>query len=428
MNARSPEHALPLGVGGQVATDEQNAAAHPAAPYIVAELVVLTGPVDSLPGTDRSAASRLVSGVRKGLRWSIRVGASATEWLFGGVGIVVGLAILAAIPVLQLLSLGYLLEASGRIGKSGRLRDGFVGYRKAARVAGIVAGVWLTLLPLKLVATLWRSALLIDPASRAARGWGAAVAVLAGLVAGHVVLALWRGGRLRHFLWPFFNPRRVWREVRQANPYVAARDAVWKFVVALRLPYYFWLGLRGFVGGLAWLALPVSLLAIGGRVPPAGWVGALLLAWVLPALPFLQTHLAVEGRLRAVFDRRAIRLLFVKAPLAFWFALLVTLLSALPLYLLKIEMVPREATWLPSLVFVLFILPARLLTGWAYGRGRRRLVRRHWLSRVAARLGMLPIVAFYVLIVFFTQYTAWYGKWSLYEQHAFLVPVPFLEW
>ena len=41
---------------------------------------------------------------------------------------------------------------------------------------------------------------------------------------------------------------------------------------------------------------------------------------------------------------------------------------------------------------------------------------------------MLPVVGFYVLIVFFTQYTAWYGKWSLYEQHAFLLPVPFLDW
>ena len=34
--------------------------------------------------------------------------------------------------------------------------------------------------------------------------------------------------------------------------------------------------------------------------------------------------------------------------------------------------------------------------------------------------------AFYVFIVYFTQYTSWHGVWSLYEQHSFLVPVPFL--
>ena len=38
----------------------------------------------------------------------------------------------------------------------------------------------------------------------------------------------------------------------------------------------------------------------------------------------------------------------------------------------------------------------------------------------------LPIAGLYVFIVFFTRYTSWYGVWSLFEQHAFLVPVPFL--
>ena len=49
-----------------------------------------------------------------------RMMASAAEWLFGGVTIIGGLAILAAIPILQFLSLGYLLEAAGRIGKTGK--------------------------------------------------------------------------------------------------------------------------------------------------------------------------------------------------------------------------------------------------------------------------------------------------------------------
>ena len=98
----------------------------------------------------------------------------------------------------------------------------------------------------------------------------------------------------------------------------------------------------------------------------------------------------------------------------------------MPLYLLKIEIIPREAAWLPSLVFIVFIFPARLLTGWALGRAGRRLTPRHWFFRWTGRLPLLPAVAFYVLIVFFSQYTSWNGVWSLYEQHAFLVPAPFI--
>ncbi len=35
---------------------------------------------------------------------------------------------------------------------------------------------------------------------------------------------------------------------------------------------------------------------------------------------------------------------------------------------------------------------------------------------------MLPAVLFYIVLVYFTQYLSWYGVWSLYEQHAFMVP------
>ena len=96
------------------------------------------------------------------------------------------------------------------------------------------------------------------------------------------------------------------------------------------------------------------------------------------------------------------------------------------LYLLKIEMIPREAAWLPSLVFIAFIFPARLLSGWAFGRSLRRTKPRNWFVRWTARLAMLGVTLAYVVIVYFSQYAAWEGIWSLYEQHAFLLPVPFL--
>jgi hypothetical protein len=350
---------------------------------------------------------------------------SAADWLFGAAALILGLAILAAIPVLQFLSLGYLLEACGRVARSGRLRDGFVGIRQASRLGSSALGVWLMFLPLRFLATLARSAQLIDPDGPVARGWQIGLTVLTILIAVHIIVACSRGGRLRYFLWPFTNPvwlaRRLWR----GGYYTEARDAVWDFVMALRLPYYFWLGLRGFCGTLLWLVVPVTLLALGRKVAPLGLLGALLLGIVVLYLPFLQARFAAENRLGAFLEIGAVRRLFRRAPWAYAFAGFVTLVFAVPLYLFRIEMIPREAAAAASLLFIVFIFPARLLTGWAYGRAGHRLTPRHWIWRWMARLGMLPVAALYVLFVFFSQYTTWDGIWSLYEQHAFLLPVPF---
>lgn len=357
---------------------------------------------------------------------------SAIEWSIGGVSILLGLAILAPLPLLQLLSLGYLLEVSGRIARTGRFSAGFVGYRKAARVGTSVLGTFLLLLPLRFVARIANDAAILGPGGSLARAWYAGLLLLTGAMTLHLISAYWRGGRLRHFFWPV-NPLRVVRRWRQGGAYAEARDGVWNFVVGLRLPYYFWLGARGFVGGLAWLILPVTLLAFAGKGPFTGGggvlmglMGAVLLTLTVLYVPFAQTRFAVENRFRAMFELGGVRQVFRRAPVAFWIALFFMLLFALPLYLLKIELVPRDAAGLPSLMFVAFILPARFLAGWAYGRGLKRQQPRLWLFRWLSRLAMLPVAGFYVFFVFFTQYTSWHGLWSLYEQHAFLVPVPFL--
>jgi len=354
--------------------------------------------------------------------------ASGLGWLFGAASVVVGLAIVAAVPVAQLLGLGYLLEASARVARSGRVRDGWIGVRRAGRAGGIVAGCYLSLLPLRLVSSLADSAELIDPDGPVARGWRAGLLALALLTAVQVVAACARGWRLRHFAWPPGTLLWLARRLTRGGLYVESRDATWDFVAALRLPYYSRLGLLGLLGTIAWLAAPVGLIAVGRQVPLLGVIGVLALGLVVPALPFLQVRFAVEGRFRALFEVRAIRERFRRAPWAFALALLGTLAASVPLYLLKIEMVPREATWLPSLVFVLFLAPARLACGWAYARSGRREARRHWASQGLARLGMIPVAAAYVLIVFLAQYTSWGGAWSLCEQHAFLLPVPFLAY
>ena len=102
-------------------------------------------PPEVLPRRRRSAPLWRLSGrIARGL-------ASAAEWLFGVASLLVGLSTLAALPLLQFLTLGYFLESSARVARSGRLRDGFVGVRRAARVGGLATGIWLATVPAWLV-------------------------------------------------------------------------------------------------------------------------------------------------------------------------------------------------------------------------------------------------------------------------------------
>jgi hypothetical protein len=377
-------------------------------------------------GPSHVPGPRLVEQIGRGVRWVCRAVASASDWFFGAIALTIGLSVLAAVPVAQLLCFGYLLEAGGRVARTGRLRDGLIGVRKASRLGSMVIGAGLFLLPLQIASGVATSAELIDPGGINGRLWRVGMVVLTSLVVLQVIGACARGGRIRHFLLPFGNPFWIVRRVRRGGAYAAARDSVYDFAASLRLPYYFRLGLLGFVGTMVWISVPVGLLAAGRRFPLVGFLGALLLGVIVMRLPFLQAGFAADGRFRTLFAWKEARLRFGRAPWAFAFALLLTLVFALPLYLLKIEMIPRETAWLPSLVFLAFIYPARVLTGWAYGRSLRREPRRHWFFRWTGRLAMLPVAAFYVFVVFLSQYTAWRGIWSLYEQQAFLLPVPFL--
>ena len=271
-----------------------------------------------------------------------RVVGSGIDWLFGLAALVLGLSILAALPVAQFLSLGYFLESSAHVARSGRLRDGLIGVRRAARVGGAALGIVFSLLPLWLVGSYARTAELIDPGGSVARDWRAGLAMVTALTFVQISTACARGGRLRHFLWPVGMPFWLVRGLRSGGLYSRARDGFWEFIAALRLPYYFRLGLVGFLGTLAWILVPASLIASSGRYPLLGVLGALVLAFVAPSLPFLQVRYAVEGRVAAFFSLRSIRERFRRAPWAFAFALMVLLLAAVPLYLLKIEMIPRR--------------------------------------------------------------------------------------
>lgn len=365
------------------------------------------------------------------IRRFLRAFASALDWVFGFAALIVGLAALSIIPILNFLSLGYLLHASGRVAATGKLRDGLVGVRKASILGSFVIGTWLIFLPARIVSGLWKDAEIVAPGSQSANFWRIILINLTIVAALHAISACVRGGRLRHFLWP--APIKFVRWLASEGKFEMIRNATVGYVGSLRLPYYFWLGFRGFVGAFAWLLIPVGILILASQLHPEkggglfSLLGGVLLMTVVFYLPFLQTRFALENRFRALFEVRAIRQMFARAPIAFWIALFTTLLFALPLYLLKIELPPRELAWLPSLLFVIFIFPARLLTGWAVSRAQRREAPRHWLFRWTSRLALVPVVFFYVLFVYLTQYLTWNGAVSLFEQHAFMVPAPLMN-
>ncbi|HEX4613832.1 MAG TPA: hypothetical protein VH092_36965 [Urbifossiella sp.] len=348
------------------------------------------------------------------------------EWLFGAATLTLGLALLTAVPFGQVLVLGYLLEACGRVARTRRVRDGFVGVRAAARLGGMAVGAGVLWLPLYAVSAVAESARIIDPAGTAARAWEIVLTLMMAVYLLHVAAALVQGGRLRHFLNPLSIPWLGLRAVR-GGLYGESRDRLWAAAAGLRLPYYFGLGFRGYLGAFLWLVLPLALLGLGHRFPAVGLLGGLLLGVVVLYLPLLQARFARDNRLRAYREVLAVRRDFRRAPLAFAAAVWVQLLAASPLYLLKIEAIPRDLIFLEGFVFLAFMFPARLVMGWAYGRTAKRREPRHFVFRWAGRLVMLPVVFAYVLVVFGSQHLGWHGVSSLYEQHAFLLPVPFTD-
>jgi hypothetical protein len=358
---------------------------------------------------------------------------SAVVWmvraLFGAASLVVLLALLAAIPIVNFLVLGYLLEAEGRVARTGKLRASIPLLSLAPRLGAIALCVWLWLIPLRFLANAAADARLIDPAGVVTARLDlvkAAVAVLVGL---HICFALARGGSVGCFFRPIKNVRWTIRQLRNGGYFERAAGEISAFLAALRLKHHFWLGVRAFFGGLAWLFVPTALFAAANKTEGPMLLitlaGGILLIPVLAWLPFLEARFAAEMRLRALFELRAVRGLFCRAPVAWLLATACVYVLALPLYLLKIVLLPQDAMWFVTLVFIVSIYPARLVTGWAYGRAVRKQERAWFGLRWMCRGLLLPLLALFVFLLFFTQFIGQHGKGVLFEHHALLLPVPF---
>ncbi|MFN0051917.1 MAG: hypothetical protein ACKV0T_06980 [Planctomycetales bacterium] len=372
---------------------------------------------EPVPGDTPSGREAGIAMPPRGRPGFIRRGIFFVGWLiqslFGIASLVMLLALIAAVPVVNFLALGYLLEVEGRVARSGRLRDAFPLIGLAPRLGSIALGIWGWLLPLRFLSNAAVDARLIEPGSRADIGWHAAVWVAAILVALHLCLALARGGSLWQFLRPIgwvwtamayppywlvttlwgvvrgrsparrWRPvkavRREWRSFLDPQRWQQAEHAIRDFVLGLRLKHHFWLGVRGYVGAMLWLVIPTALFAATNKtegVPIlATLLGGALLMVVLSWVPFLQAHFAAENRWGAMFELRTVRALYRHAPFSWLVTLLVTLTLALPMYLFKIAIPPADALWLVTIVFIVSIYPAKVITGWAYHRAVVRAAR-----------------------------------------------------
>jgi hypothetical protein len=453
---------------------------------VSAELVIPVAETDLVTAENATAAEpELIHDSQVNLihkrSWVFRL-VDRIGWLvsrsFGIVSIILLVAVLSNIPILNLIAFGYLLAVSGRIASTGRIRDGFLHLRKASQIGSIFIGTSLILLPAKLLSWFHSEAYLIDPTSNQTDFLKIALVVVIVLSVPHVMAAWFCGGKLRHFFWPivapfslalwavkkaagsqtmrptletclswisphlvndlvdakpvtdFILPAILFKHIRNGTLISNARDQLWNFMADWKLGQLLRLGFFGFVGSFIWLAPPTLLMfrAIGyddGLAVLCGIAGVLMATVVFGMLPFLQTLFAETEKFSSFFDLGEVYSRFMRSPLMHMLSLLVLLLLALPLFVFKVEEIPPELLWTISLVFVVFGLPGRLLTGWAVGRAKRRTKVWAWWYRWPIVLAT-PLVSFaFAFLFFFSPYVAWYGGYSLFENHAFLLPAPF---
>ncbi len=358
----------------------------------------------------------------------------ATGWLirtlFGIASLILMLAVIAAIPIVNFLALGYLLEAEGRVARSGRLLDAFPLLDVAPRIGSIVLGVWLWILPIRFLASYASDASLINPGGTSATNMHL-LTIFASIVIGlHLFLALLRGGGFWCFFRPLKNLISFVKRVRAGNLLLSAEVQTREFIKRLRLKHHFLLGFYGFTGAAIWLFPPTLLFAaavkLQGGLIFLTVVGGVLLSIVLAWLPFLQARFAAENRFKAFFELRAIREAFTHSPLWWMFAILIVYVMAFPLYLFKAVAPPRDAMWLLTLFFILMIYPSKVLLGWVYYKATVKKHKRAWWGlRWMARMVIIPLLMLFVFLLFFMPAVGEHGRWVLFEHHAFLLPVPF---
>ncbi|MFM7057530.1 MAG: hypothetical protein ACKO2P_11480 [Planctomycetota bacterium] len=364
----------------------------------------------------------------KSLWWCLHIS-------FGVICIVLALAVLAAIPGLNIVTLGYLVEPQRRVAISGRLRDGFPLLILAPRLGVMLLCVLLFQLPLRFQATRVSDAMvLLGPAHDRTQSLAAILTAMQWLIGIHLVLAVLNGSTAGCYFRPIRNLRRGCKLLFTADgrrELAAGIDLVLSILQPLQ---HFFAGIRAFFGAVLWLIIPTSLLvayAPPDRAKPVfgllAAIGVMLMIPVVAWLPFLQVQQIVTGRFRAILAVRDVRRRIRTAPLAWMFSTTLLCLMTLPLYLGKVRLPPADALLILTPVFIVLIYPARLAVAWAWYRSSRPHPAR-WPLHASARLIMIPVIAIYAMFLFLTPTISELGRNAPFENQAFLGPAPIAQW
>jgi hypothetical protein len=166
-----------------------------------------------------------------------------------------------------------------------------------------------------------------------------------------------------------------------------------------------------------------------GDLALLGLLGALLMTRAIQYLPTLHTTMALQKSiadktdrrwLYGILDRSVARGVFRKVPITYSVANILFLALALPLYFLRIESIPSELWFLLSILFVLWMFPAKLVIGWMIRRSRNKTKDAWWPLRWIAWISHLAAIGIYVGFLYLGKFALWEGGASLFFQHAFL--------
>ena len=384
-----------------------------------------------LPIEERMGPGRF-PGIWKPVRslfWLIRVA-------IGTVCLVLILAILAAVPGLNILTLGYLIDPQKRVAESGRLRDGFPLMVLAPRLGVIVLCSVLLLAPIRIQAVRVSDAAVILGESHArVVQMQTFLYVMQTIVAIHLMLAIARGGTLGCFLRPFKNVIWFLRKILTRKGREEMSVGTEQVLLLVKPLQHFWIGLKAFVGAVLWLLIPAGLLvsySAPGRTAPIfgvlSFLGAMLMIPVAAWLPQLQVHQAVTGRFRSIFAVSAARRVIRNAPLSWMLTTVLMYVMTFPLYLTKIKLLPADALLVLTPFFIVLTYPARVLVAWAYHYGMKQVQPAWFPYRWSIKLIMLPLLAGYAGFLFLTPFVSELGKAAPLENQAFLSPVPYAQW
>ncbi len=361
----------------------------------------------------------------KSLVWLVRV--------ITGIVFLIGLlAVFAAVPGLSLLALGFMLAAEAEVARTGRLRHAFPLLPVSTRTGTILLMVGVFLLPIWLTSSLAAAHGVIAQSSPVAPNPQRTVlVVLQVLIFVHLAAAIACGGTFWCFLRPIHNVRHLVSGLQDRSWYKSVDQWSEWLMNVFRPMEHLIIAIKATFGAVIWLFIPTAMLAMSTHPHenPNGpgiisVIGGILLIPVASWLPLLQAHQAVTGRFLDIFAVHTARRIIERVPLHWALATILLYAAAIPLYFTKVRLIDAGALWLVTPLFIVLIYPTRLMFGWVYARGRNHSVPASRLVRWPVNVVMTPVLAAYAGILFVTPMISETGHAAIFENHAFLLPIP----